>query len=185
MNKTLLEIGVPKTCGECMFYRKHRDRCIDHVSCVLGSYDDSNTLYDINYDNSRHHNCAIVKERAMQSLVEYKSKRKQKELLKALQEHSLREFGDITYKSIDDIPNVIDLAYAMIGEEEEHEVQIDFDLKRLQWKEYIDYELKRTKQYTSLDEFINKLKICTFEDIVYEAFYNCTIDRKGIKNVND
>ena len=65
MNKTLLEIGVPKTCGECMFYRKYRDRCVDHVSCVLGSYDDSNTLYDTNYDNSRHYNCAIVKERAM------------------------------------------------------------------------------------------------------------------------
>ena len=34
-------------------------------------------------------------------------------------------------------------------------------------------------------DFINKLKICTFEDIVYEAFYNCTIDKKEIKNVND
>ena len=108
----------------------------------------------------------------MQQLVEYKSKRKQRELLKALQEYSLREFDDITYKSIFDIPNVIDLAYAMIGEEEEHEVQIDFDLKRLQWKEYIDYEPKRTKQYTSLDEFINKLKRCAYEDIVYEAFYD-------------
>lgn len=120
----------------------------------------------------------------MQALVEYKSKRKQKELLKALQEYSLREFDDITYKSIFDIPDVIDLAYSIMGEEE-HEVQINFDLKGLQWKEYIDNEPKRIKQYTSLDEFINKLKICTFEDIVYEAFYNCTIDRKGIKNVND
>lgn len=184
MNKTLLEIGVPKTCGECMFYKKHRDRCIDHVSCVLGSYDDSNTLYDTNYDNSRHHNCAIEKERAMQQLVECKSKRKQRELLKALQEYSLREFDDITYKSIFDIPDIISLAYTIIGEEE-HEVQIDFDLKGLRWKEYIDNEPKRIKQYTSLDEFINKLKICTFEDIVYEAFYNCTIDKKEIKNVND
>lgn len=184
MNETLLEIGVPKTCGECIFYRKHRDRCIDHVSCVLGSYDDGNTLYDANYDNSRHYNCAIVKERAMQQLVEYKSKRKQRELLKALQEYSLREFGDITYKSIGDIPNVINLAYSIVGDEE-HEVQIDFDLKGLQWKEYIDNELKRTKQYTSFDEFINKLKRCTYEDIVYEAFYDYTIDRKEIKNVND
>ena len=40
---------------------------------------------------------------------------------------------------------------------------------------------KRIKQYTSFDEFINKLKICTFEDIVCEAFYNCTIDKKGDK----
>ena len=102
-----------------------------------------------------------------------------------MQEYSLREFGDMMYKSIDDIPNVMNLAYAMIGEEEEHEVQIDFDLKRLRWKEYIDNEPKRIKQYTSLDEFINKLKKGNFEDIVYEAFYNCTIDKKEIKNVND
>lgn len=92
-------------------------------------------------------------------------------MLKALQEYSLREFDDITYKSIFDIPDIISLAYTIMGDEE-HEVQIDFDLKRLQWKEYIDYELKRTKQYTSLDEFINKLKRCAYEDIAYEAFYD-------------
>lgn len=170
MCKVLMEVEVPKTCGECMFYRKHRDRCIDHVSCALGSYDDSNTKYDANYDNSRHYNCAIVKERAMQQLIEHRNNKRQKELLKALQEYSLREFDDITYKSINDILDIINLAYTTT-ESGEHEVQVNFNLEKLQWEEYIDGELKRIEKRATLVEFISELNMCSFEDIVSEILF--------------
>lgn len=88
-----------------------------------------------------------------------------KKLLEVLQNYQMREFEEIYYNTVEEIPSVINLAYTTT-ESEKHEVQVDFDTEKLEWQEYIDNELKSTTKVDSLEDFIEDLRRCTFEDIV-------------------
>lgn len=91
-------------------------------------------------------------------------------LLGALQKYTMREFGCVKYHTVDDIPNVINLAYTTT-ESGNTEVQVDFNLEKLQWEDYINGELKTVSKRNSLEGFINELNNCSFEDIVSDILY--------------
>lgn len=99
--------------------------------------------------------------------------RKQKErLLKALQDYEEKEFGEILSKSINDIKDIIPLAYTTEGENEQYEIQVNFNLSELQWEEYINGELKRVDKRDSIDDFVKELNSCSFDDVISEVSFN-------------
>lgn len=91
-------------------------------------------------------------------------------LLKALQKYTMRGFGYVKYHTVDDIPNIINLAHTTT-ESGNTEVQVDFNLEKLQWEDYINRELKIVSKRNSLEGFINELNNCSFEDIVSDILY--------------
>lgn len=91
-------------------------------------------------------------------------------LLEALQNYTMKEFDCVKYHTVDDIPNVINLAYTTT-ESGNTEVRVDFNLEKLQWEEYINEELKIVSKRNSLEDFINELNNCLFEDIVSDILY--------------
>lgn len=150
-------LDTPNTCGECKYYKKYRDRCIDHVSCILGSYDDGDTPYDINYDNSRHCNCVIVQQRAMAQLKEWKRDKDKKKLLRALQEYYLKQFDEVKYKSINDIGDIVDLLYFI--NDNNDEVQLSFDCNKLVQITYVNKVVINKVYYNTINDFINDLYV--------------------------
>lgn len=95
--------------------------------------------------------------------------RKQKErLLKALQDYEEKEFDEISYNSINEIKDIIPLAYTTVGEHEQYEIQVNFNLSKLQWEEYVNDELKRIDKRESIDDFIKELNSSSFTDIISE-----------------
>lgn len=168
--KVSIDVEVPKTCGECPFYRKYTDRGIDHVNCTMGSYNDANTPYNANYDNDVHHHCVLYGKAIIELAKEVSLKKKKEKLLKVLQEYEMREFDETKHHTIKDIENILNLAYTTTSSEE-HEVQVDFNIKELQWEEYIDGELKIVHKRNSLEEFIEELSMCSFDDIVSDILF--------------
>ena len=96
------------------------------------------------------------------------AEQKQK-LLEVLNDYMRREFDD-EYKSVDDIPDVIPLGYTT-SDEETHEVQVDFDLTSLEWKEYIDGELKIVSKRDSIEDFIDELDGLRFDEVVSDILW--------------
>lgn len=150
-------LDTPNTCGECKYYKKHRDRCIDHVSCILGSYNDGDTPYDINYDNSRHCNCVIIQQRAMTQLKEWKRDKDKKRLLRVLQEYYLKQFDEVKYKSINDIGDIVDLLYFI--NDNGDEVQLSFDCNKLVQITYVNKVVINKVYYDTINDFINDLYV--------------------------
>lgn len=68
------------------------------------------------------------------------------------------------YKKISDIPDIIPLAYTT-SDNGYFEVQVEFDLKNLKWKEYINEELFREEEMT-LHDFIDELNGCEFMTVL-------------------
>lgn len=91
-------------------------------------------------------------------------------LLEVLQEYELREFEETKHHTVDDIEDILNLAYTTTGNET-HEVQVNFNIKELQWEEYIDGELKLVHKRNSLEEFIEELSGCSFDDIVSDILF--------------
>ena len=96
------------------------------------------------------------------------AEQKQK-LLEVLNDYMRREFDD-EYQSVDDIPDVIPLGYTT-SDEETHEVQVDFDLTSLEWKEYIDGELKIVSKRDSIEDFIDELDGLRFDEVVSDILW--------------
>lgn len=90
-------------------------------------------------------------------------------LLKVLNDYMRREFDD-EYQSVNDIPDVIPLGYTT-SDEETHEVQVDFDLTSLEWKEYIDGELKIVSKRDSIEDFIDELDGLSFDSVVSDILW--------------
>lgn len=86
-------------------------------------------------------------------------------LLLELQNYTMREFDCVKYNTVDDIPTILNLAHTTT-ESGKNEVQVDFNLEKLQWEEYINDELKVVSKRDCLDDFIVELNNCSFEDIV-------------------
>ena len=93
---------------------------------------------------------------------EWTMKSLQKRLLESVQNYYERELND--YDKIEKLNNVINLAYTTTGSGK-HEVQVDFDIEKLEWQEYIDGQLKIIKIRRSIEEFINELNDCSFNSI--------------------
>ena len=96
------------------------------------------------------------------------AEQKQK-LLEVLNDYMRREFDD-EYQSVNDIPDVIPLGYTT-SDEETHEVQVDFDLTSLEWKEYIDGELKIVSKRDSIEDFIDELDGLSFDSVVSDILW--------------
>lgn len=92
-------------------------------------------------------------------------------LLQSLQEFEAREYDSMSYNSIDDIEDIIPIAYTTAGEDEQYEIQCNFNLKKLQWEEYINGELKNVSRRGSLKEFIDELNTCSFDDIIRDIYH--------------
>lgn len=92
-------------------------------------------------------------------------------LLKALNEYSMREFDQLMYETVEDIPEIIGVAYTTT-EDDEHEIQINFDLSDLSWKEYINGILWRVERRTTLQDFIDEIAYASFDDIVSDTLYD-------------
>lgn len=86
----------------------------------------------------------------------------QKRLLESVQNYCEREFDE--FDKIKEVGKVINLAYTTTGSGE-HEVQVDFDIEKLEWQEYIDGQLMIVKRRRSIEEFINELNDCSFNSI--------------------
>ena len=86
----------------------------------------------------------------------------QKRLLESVQNYYERELND--YDKIEKLGKVINLAYTTTGSGK-HEVQVDFDIDKLEWQEYIDGQLMIVKRRRSIEEFINELNDCSFNSI--------------------
>lgn len=91
-------------------------------------------------------------------------------LLKALQDYEEREFGETSHNSIEDIKNIIPIAYTTVGDDEQYEIQVNFNLEKLQWEEYINGELKHTDKRNSIESFISELESCEFDDIIRDIY---------------
>ena len=92
-------------------------------------------------------------------------------LLKALNAYSMREFDNPMYETVEDIPQVLELAYTTT-EDDKYEVQVNFDLNDLSWKEYIDNTLWRVERHTTLQEFIDEIEYASFDEIVSDTLYD-------------
>lgn len=92
-------------------------------------------------------------------------------LLQSLQDFEKREYDDIFHNFIDDVEDIIPIAYTTAGEDEQYEIQCNFNLKKLQWEEYINEELKNISKRGSLKEFIDELNTCSFDDIIRDIYH--------------
>lgn len=92
------------------------------------------------------------------------------ELLEALRNYELREFDETKTRSVRDIPCVISLAYTTT-ESGKHEVQVDFNLLEMQFEEYIDYKLISKSHLETIEEFIDILNNCTFDELVSDVLW--------------
>lgn len=97
------------------------------------------------------------------------------ELLNALNDFFVTEYGDDA--ELDKLPEdgIINLAYStwITSDGEEREIQIDFDLTNLKYLEYVDNILvnENATNY-SIQEFIDEIKICTFENLISDCINN-------------
>ena len=71
------------------------------------------------------------------------------------------------YGKISEIPDVIPLAYTT-SDNGDFEVRVEFDLKNLKWKEYINEDLFREEKM-SLHDFIDKLNECEFMIVLHDV----------------
>lgn len=90
------------------------------------------------------------------------------DLLIALNKYSGDEGdGFEQYGKISEIPDVIPLAYTT-SDNGDFEVRVEFDLKNLKWKEYINEDLFREEKM-SLHDFIDKLNECDFMTVLHDV----------------
>ena len=94
-------------------------------------------------------------------------------LLKAVNRYLVREFGEDA--ALDRIPEdgIFHLAYTTyeFGDEEEHEIQVDFDLLNLKYLNYIDGKLVLEEPRECEQEFIDEMKACEFDDIIRDVVH--------------
>ena len=97
-------------------------------------------------------------------------------LLNSFNSFNVREYGDNAYiETFDDFlekysDGVIHLAYTTYGDDEQFEIQIDFNLNKMRYEEYIDNELfiNPNEVYDrSFDEFCDEIENCNFEDLIH------------------
>ena len=93
------------------------------------------------------------------------------DLLKAVNRCLVREFDeDAALKRIPE-DGIFHLAYTTyeFGDEEEHEIQVDFDILNLKYLNYIDGKLVLEEPRECEQEFIDEMKACEFDDIIRDV----------------
>ena len=89
-----------------------------------------------------------------------------KELLDAYNTFCYREYED---EPIQELPKdgILHIAYTTykFDDDCEHEIQVDFDVKNLEYLNYIDKELVLKERY-NLNQVIEDLKYMSFEDSI-------------------
>lgn len=91
-------------------------------------------------------------------------------LLDALNNYSWREFEMPMFASVDKIPTIIHLAWTTVGDNNEHEIQCDFNIEKLQWEEYLNDELVRVEKRDSIEDFIAEIECCDFDDVIRDVY---------------
>lgn len=95
------------------------------------------------------------------------------DLLDALNRYYVSEFGEDSV--IDKIPDdgIIHLAYTTYAfkEDEEKELQVDFDLINLKYLNYLDGELVLEEKRENMQDFIEEINCCSFDDIIRECVH--------------
>ena len=93
------------------------------------------------------------------------------DLLKAVNRYLVREFDEDA--KLERIPEdgIFHLAYTTyeFGGEEEHEIQVYFDLLNLKYLNYIDGKLVLEEPRECEQEFIHEMKACEFDDIIRDV----------------
>ena len=93
------------------------------------------------------------------------------DLLKAVNRYLVREFDSDS--ALEKIPEdgIFHLAYTTyeFGDDKEHEIQVDFDLRYLEYFNYIDGEVVLIEQRETEQEFIDEMESCGFDDIIRDC----------------
>ena len=94
-------------------------------------------------------------------------------LLKAVNRYLVREFDEDA--KLERIPEdgILALAYTTyaVGDDKEHELQVDFDLLNLKYLNYIDGKLVLEESRECEQEFIDEMKACEFDDIIRDVVH--------------
>lgn len=94
-------------------------------------------------------------------------------LINAVNEYIDREYGEDS--EITEIPKtgIIPIAYTTydFDDGEEHEIQVSFDVNNLKYLNYIDDELVLEEPRDSIDEFIEEISVCDFNDIIRNCIH--------------
>ena len=88
-------------------------------------------------------------------------------LLEIYNNFLLREYEDT--KGVKSLGNRLGLAYTTDGDDEEHEIQVDFNMTDCQVEYYYDWQLVGVDKYANLDEFAEVLEIADFDVFYHEA----------------
>lgn len=93
-------------------------------------------------------------------------------VLEVLNDYYIREFDSDAVLSKLPEDSILHLAYTTYDfDGQERDVQVDFDLKRLVFQNYIDSVLVLEEKRDSIDEFLEELLSCSFEDVIRECVY--------------
>lgn len=95
--------------------------------------------------------------------------KQKKELIKVLHDFEEREQLEVIHNSIDDLEDEIHIAHTTYGDEQ-YELQCNYNIEELCWKEYINGELKNVVKHSSLDDFIAEISSSSFDDIVRQIY---------------
>ena len=103
------------------------------------------------------------------------------DLLKAVNRYLTREFDEEARLRKIPEDGIFHLAYTTyeFGDDEEHEIQVDFDLLNLKYLNYIDGVMVLEEPRECEQEFIDEMKACEFDDIIRECV------RKGFELYGD
>ena len=94
-------------------------------------------------------------------------------VLEVLNDYYVSEFDSEAVVSKLPEDSILHLAYTTydFGDGQEKDVQVDFDLKRLVFQNYIDSVLVLEEKRDSIADFLEELLSCSFEDVIRECVY--------------
>ena len=88
-------------------------------------------------------------------------------LLEVLNDYGLREFNEILYERVEDIPPIIPIAYTTT-ENGKHEVNVYFDIETFRWLNFVDGDLKLVTKLNSLEDFIEDMEYADFDCMIFD-----------------
>ena len=118
--------------------------------------------------------------------INYLTKFQQDKLVNSL--NSYYQNADLTdeyYETFSDVLNkfpdgILNLAYTTYGDDEQFAIQINFNLNKMRYEEYINDELffKPNESYDrTFDQFCDEIESCDFESMIHNCAMEC-IDRE-------
>lgn len=114
------------------------------------------------------------------------TKNQQKRLLDSLNEYYINaDLRDEHLDNFDELVNrfpdgILNLAYTTYGENEQFDIQVNFNLNKMRYEEWINNELfyKPNESYDrTFDDFCDEIESCDFESMIRNCASEC-IDRE-------